>query len=98
MLTPSLLLSHLRTGAGGSDSRGNRDAAAGGDLVVSVLDTRSELGGFALPAGDSALIACLDRKLDWLTDGRRIGYAEWREDPSIFMRRAEQWSHAKDRP
>ena len=97
----SALLDALRGGRIDAIARGeigNRDAAADGDLVVSILDTRSELGGFALPAGDSALIACIDKKLDWLTDDRRIGYAEWREDPSVFMRRADQWSHAKDRP
>ena len=71
---------------------GNRaDALAyGGSLVVTALDSRAETGGFALAAEDTALAACLDRHIAWLTNGGRIGYREWLDDPSVFMRRARQ--------
>lgn len=72
---------------------GNRDAAYGSDgaFVVAALDSEPEYGGFALAMKDADLLSCLDEKIDYLTDGRLIGYAEWREDPSVFMRRAEAW-------
>ncbi len=72
---------------------GNRETAhaRGGEFVVTALDEAVEYGGFALAAEDAALAACLDRMIDWLTDGRAIGYAEWREDAGVFMRRAEIW-------
>ena len=71
---------------------GNRaDALAhGGSIVVTALDSRAETGGFALAAEDAALAACLDRHIGWLTDGGRIGYREWLDDPSVFMRRARR--------
>ena len=69
---------------------GNRDAShgSGGRLAISVLDSAKELGGFALDHDNTALAACLSRKLDWLTDRRRIGYSQWRADPEVFMKRA----------
>ncbi|MCY3822288.1 MAG: transporter substrate-binding domain-containing protein [Nitrospinae bacterium] len=72
---------------------GNRDAAhaSGGAFAVTALDPEAEYGGFALAARDAALAACISRKLEWLTDGRRIGYRQWRADPSVFMRRARMW-------
>ena len=76
---------------------GNRaDALAhGGSIVVTALDSRAETGGFALAAEDAALAACLDRHIGWLTDGGRIGYREWLDDPSVFMRRARRASARK---
>ena len=73
---------------------GNRDAsrASGGELTVTALDHAAEHGGFALSVEDVVLAACLSRKIDWLTDGRRIGYAAWLTDPSVFMRRAKSWT------
>ena len=73
---------------------GNSDAAheSGGDFVVTARDSRAEHGGFTLAVEDADLLSCIDEKIDYLTDDRRIGYAEWREDPSVFMRRAEAWS------
>ena len=56
-----------------------------------VEDDETEHGGFALSAADAGLASCLSEKIDYLTDDRRIGYAEWREDPSVFLRRAEAW-------
>lgn len=38
-----------------------------------------------------ALLACIDEKLNWLTSDRGIGYAEWRDDPSVFLERARLW-------
>ncbi len=72
---------------------GNRDAvhASGDAFEVVALDTAVEYGGFALAADAGELAACIDAKINWLTDNRRIGYAEWRNDPSVFLRRAETW-------
>ena len=71
---------------------GNRAAARehGGEFAVTALDVRAETGGFALTARNAALAACLDRHIGQLTDGGRIGYAEWFDDPMVFMRRARQ--------
>ena len=73
---------------------GNRDAARnhGGAFVVTVLDEAVEVGGFAVAADDTYLTACLDERLDWLTDSQEIGYGEWTEDPSVFLRRARVWN------
>ena len=73
---------------------GNRDASAvaGGELVVTALDAAVEHGGFTLAADDAELAACLDQKINWLTDHRRIDYAAWRHDPSVFVRRTELWN------
>ncbi len=73
---------------------GNRDASyeSGGAFVVTALDSEVEHGGFTLDGEDAGLLACLDEKIEYLVDGRRIGYAEWLADPSVFMRRAEEWS------
>ncbi len=90
------LMAALRAGRIDAVARGeigNRDAAhaSGGEFAVTALDPEAEHGGFALAAKDAALAACISRKLEWLTDGRRIGYRRWREDPSVFMRRARLW-------
>lgn len=73
---------------------GNRDAsAASGDaFVTTALDPQVEYGGFALAADDVELAACLDDKVNWLTDNRQIGYGEWLADASVFMRRAQLWN------
>lgn len=72
---------------------GNGEAARTTDdrFVVAAVDTLEEYGGFALDADDVEMVACLDGKLDWLTDERRIGYAEWREHPGVFLARAALW-------
>lgn len=69
---------------------GNRDAAraSAGAFTVTAVDAARELGGFALAVEDADLRACLDANIDYLTDNRRIGYAEWLDDPTVFMRRA----------
>ena len=75
---------------------GNRDAAhaAGGAFVVTALDDAIELGGFTLAVADAALAACLDEKINWLTNYRQIGYSEWVADPAVFRKRAELWNGA----
>ena len=72
---------------------GNSDAAheSGGAFIVTALDSEFELGGFTLAVEDSELLACLNDKIDYLTDERRIGYAEWRAEPGVFMERARVW-------
>ncbi len=72
---------------------GNSDAAheSGGAFVVTALDSGFELGGFTLAVENAALLMCLNEKIDYLTDGRRIGYAQWHADPSVFMQCAQAW-------
>jgi ABC-type amino acid transport substrate-binding protein len=73
---------------------GNRDAsvASDGEFVVAALDAATELGVFALAVEDADLAACIDDKINYLTDGQRIGYGEWRTNPAVFMERAQQWN------
>ena len=73
---------------------GNRDAvhASGGSLAIGALDDEVEYGGFTLALEDEALASCLDDKINYLTDSLSIGYAEWLQDPSVFMRRARTWN------
>ena len=72
---------------------GNRDAvhASGGAFVITALDAAVEYGGFTLGVEDADLAACIDDKINYLTDDRRIGYGEWRQDHSVFMTRARMW-------
>ena len=93
-LGESELLDSLAKGSIDAVARGevgNSDTAhgSGGAFVVTALDPETELGGFTLAVDDADLLACIDKKIDYLTDDRRIEYAQWREDPSVFMRRAE---------
>lgn len=72
---------------------GNRDAAAlsEGAFVVTALDEAAEFGGFVFAAEDTALHACVDAKVNYLTDDRDLGYADWRANPQVFLRRAQAW-------
>ena len=72
---------------------GNRDAVhtSGGVFTVTALDAAVEYGGFTLGVEDEDLAACIDDKINYLTDDRRIGYGEWRQDPMVFMTRARMW-------
>ena len=63
-----------------------------GALVVTAIDTLVDLGGFALDQDEEALLACLDDKLNYLTDERSIGYEEWLANPAVFLERAEAWT------
>ena len=72
---------------------GNQDAAyADGAFVVTALDDQIEYGGFTLAVEDVKLITCIDKGLDYLTDGGNIGYGEWLQDPRVFITRAEMWN------
>ena len=91
------LLSALQAGDIDAVARGeigNSDAAfdSGNAFVVTALDDQVEYGGFTLRAEDSELAACLGEHINWLTDSRRVGYAEWRADPAVFMGRAQMWN------
>ena len=72
---------------------GNRDAAhaSSGNFVVSVLDDKIERGGFAVAHQNQDLLAEMDGKINYLTNDRAIGYAEWLADPQVFMKRARDW-------
>ena len=76
---------------------GNRAAVrvSGGAFAVTALDPATEWGGFTLSIDDTALRECIDAKINYLTDGRRIGYAEWVDDPSVFRQRADQWNEER---
>lgn len=76
---------------------GNRDAeySYGGAFAVTALDDKIEYGGFTLSTQDDELRNCIDEKLNYLTDNRSIGYAEWRTDSLVFMRRAQAWNGGK---
>ncbi|MDE2780158.1 MAG: transporter substrate-binding domain-containing protein [Chloroflexota bacterium] len=69
---------------------GNVEAshASDGAFAVTALDDAVELGGFTLAMEDDQLRSCLDGKINFLTDDRRIGFAEWATDPEVFSRRA----------
>ena len=87
------LLEALRAGDLDAVARGevgNLEAAkaSNGAFVVTALDDAVELGGFSLAVEEARLRSCLDEKINYLTDDRRIGYAEWATDPDVFMRRA----------
>ena len=73
---------------------GNRDASVSsdGEFVVAALDAATEWGGFSLSVEDADLAACIDDKINYLTEDRRIGYGEWRANPAVFMERAQQWN------
>ena len=91
------LLQALRDGDIDAMARGeigNRDASSVSDgaFAVTALDDAIELGGFTLSAGDATLRACVNERIDWLTDDMNIGYAQWRENPSVFMERARLWN------
>ena len=91
----SEMLDALRDGAIDAMARGevgNRDASykSSGEFEVTALDDAVELGGFTLSVEDAELASCLNEKIDYLTDNGRIGYSEWREDSSVFLRRAEE--------
>ncbi len=76
---------------------GNQAAAhaSGGSLVVAARDDKIEYGGFTVDINAPELAACLDEKINWLTEDRRLGYGDWVEDPSVFMRRAEMWNERR---
>lgn len=89
------MLDALRDGTIDAIARGevgNRDASheRPGEFEVTAFDEAIERGGFTLSIEDAELASCLNEKIDYLTDSGRIGYPEWREDSSVFLRRAEE--------
>ena len=76
---------------------GNSDAAAVSDgrFRVTALDPQAEYGGFTVAVENTALLACLNDRIRWLTDGGQLGYPHWREDNAVFQRRAELWNDAE---
>lgn len=61
-------------------------------FVVTALDPEVEYGGFAFDKDDRALADCVDSLISYLTDNRSIGFAEWVEDPEVFLKRARYWN------
>ena len=57
-----------------------------------MLDDAVERGGFTFDVEDIELAACLSNRIDFLTDEMTIGYADWLQDPSVFMGRADVWN------
>ena len=73
---------------------GNQDAAQNPawDFAVTALDPQTENGGFTVAADNADLLTCLNQRINWLTDNRRRGYADWLTDPTVFMQRAQLWN------
>ena len=69
-----------------------RNSGGGNLLVVTALDDRIEQGGFTVAADRGDLLACLNQRINWLTDNRNIGYAQWLGNPLVFEKRAETWN------
>ena len=91
------LLEALMDGAVDAVARGeigNSEAAhvSADAFAISVRDSLVEYGGFTVDADDSELLGCVDDFIDWLTDGRQIGFPEWQADRMVFMKRAKEWS------
>lgn len=82
--------------ARGQIGNGLAAAASADELVVSVLDESLEYGGFSIDMHAVELRECLNDKIDWLTDGGRLDYQDWLDDPTIFMRRADLWNARKE--
>jgi ABC-type amino acid transport substrate-binding protein len=74
---------------------GNLDAVYNSSetFAITALDDRVETGGFTVAATNTELAACLDERIDWLTDQQIIGYGEWLEDPRVFEKRATAWNN-----
>ncbi|MXY76511.1 MAG: amino acid ABC transporter substrate-binding protein [Acidimicrobiia bacterium] len=92
---PELLaaLSEATIDAIARGTAGNTLAAASSDgaFVVTALDFRPERGGFVVDIGDTGLLEQINVAIAWLTDGGRIGLAEWLADPRVFLDRAALW-------
>ena len=91
-LLAALEASEIEAVARGGIGNGEVAAASGGALVVTAFDEQVEYGGFTFALEDAELAACIDEKINYLTNNRAVGYAEWLADPGIFMKRAEMWN------
>lgn len=96
-LIASLLSETIDAIAGGDLGNQASAAASNETLVVAAYDDKIEYGGFTVDSAEPALAACLDEKIDWLTDEGRIGFADWVEDPAVFMQRAQLWNNQQSR-
>ena len=89
------MLAALREGTTDAFARGQianlGAAAADPAFVVTALDDLAEYAGFVFALEDTELHACVDAKLDYLTDDRRLGYPEWQTNAAVFRQRAEAW-------
>lgn len=90
-LLAALSANEIDAVARGGIGNGQVAADSGGALAVTALDELVEYGGFTLALEDAELAACIDEKINYLTNNRAIGYLEWLADPGIFMTRAEMW-------
>lgn len=91
-LFKALLAGRIDAIARGEVGNQNAAHASQGELVVTAFDEQIEYGGFTLALEDADLAACLDEKLNYLTDNKNIGYGEWLQEPLVFMKRAMQWN------
>ena len=91
-LLAALEASEIEAVARGGIGNGEVAAASGGALVVTAFDEQVEYGGFTFALEDAELAACIDEKINYLTNNRAVGHAEWLADPGIFMKRAEMWN------
>ena len=75
---------------------GNATAAASSDgaLAVTAFDPSVEYGGWTVAADDQSLLACLNARLNYLTNDRSITFSDWNADPGIFMQRTAAWNAA----
>ncbi len=73
---------------------GNQDAAyaPGSTFVVTARDDQIEYGGFTFDLKDAELAACINERINYLIDDGKIGYAEWLQDRTVFITRAEMWN------
>lgn len=76
---------------------GNQEAshASNGAFVVTAFDEQVEYGGFTFALENADLAACIDEKINYLTDNKNIDYAQWLQDPSVFINRAAMWNAQK---
>ena len=72
---------------------GRIDAVARGE--IGNRDAEFAYGGFTLSTQDDELRNCIDERINFLTNDRALGYAEWRGDSLVFMRRAQAWNGGK---
>ena len=87
-----MLLNGVIDGRAGEEIENSKAVhGSDGELAVTALDPLVEYGGFTVDAENTELLAKLNEGIDWLTDRRRIGFPEWRADPTVFMQRAAQW-------
>ena len=91
-LYPALDDGRIDALAGGEVENSDAARSYGGRLAVTALDAEFELGGFSLAAGDASLRACLNVRINWLTNNGALDYADWAADNAVFMSRAQRWN------